>query len=220
MSVRLASSNNKSKEARPSRSAERVALAQAIESAAALKAALDENKADKSRVEEARHNAFTATEKATEALERAKTADAEAIAEGRTTGALKAARVALTDAEDAYESCKTAEKVVADRRKDLDMRAGLADGKVKAAVTAVLQGSPEVARLLERYRAARQEFHDVQGMLPALFAANVLPRELEVAISSYNISEVIHKDLPPSPLEAKVQAWITALHQSADAVLE
>jgi hypothetical protein len=87
----------------------RAALAAAIAEAAEARAALKENAAAQARVEETKWPTLAALDKATEQLDRARLADAEAVARGGAGGALKAARTQLQDATDAEQVARAAE---------------------------------------------------------------------------------------------------------------
>lgn len=201
----------------PARTPERVALAAAIQAYAELKQALDENRMSQKRAEDAKFNAIRAVDAANKAIEEAKIADAESVATGTAGGAVKAARTALQDAEDNYESAKVAEKLLSDRSGDVSN--SIEDMRLKRAVADVIRTSPEIASLLQRYQSARAEFHNIHGVLGVLFSAKVLPRELEVAVQNIDIREVVHRGLPDSPIAASVQAWIEKLKSDADAEL-
>jgi hypothetical protein len=213
MSVRLASRNKSA----PARSPEREALSAAIAHHVALKATLDEVVANSKRAEGAKFTAIRAVDAANKALSIAHVADAEAVAEGRAGGAVKKARRQLQDAEDAYESCKAAQALTAEQHADLSSRLNISRMTLGDAVAAVVRN--EVTALIERYETARREFHDLHGVLGELFTANALPRELNVAVQNIDINQVVHKDLPPSPIAVKVKTWIERLRDDADAML-
>lgn len=206
----------------PTRPPERVVLAAAIENHNALKTALDENLISQKRAEAARWEAHRKVDVATKDVEVAKITDAEAIGQGGKAGATKAARTALQDAEDELEAAKSARTLLEQQLTATDgvqNRFATADLRLKAAIADVIRAAPEVARLLERYEAARHAFHNLHGMLFPLFGANVLPREYEPTINNIDIREVVHKHLAPSPIAANVQAWIEQLRTNADAEL-
>jgi hypothetical protein len=216
MPVRLATKSNDA----PPRDLLRQSLAAAIANHAALIEALADNKASQQRAEEARFTAITAVDKATEALEEAKISDAHALAHGDPGSAVKTARLTFQDAEDVVEAARSARTLLTDQLADLTNRLSISDMRVNDAVAAVVRNAPEVHDLITRYETARREFHDIHGVLGVLFAANVLPRELNVAVQNIDINQVIHQDLPPSATAAQVRQWITALRTDAEATLE
>jgi hypothetical protein len=209
----------KSTEAPPPRDPLRQSLADAIEYHTALSAALEENLAAQKRAQDIFWVAVSALTAATEAVEEAKGADAEAVGAGKPAGAVKAARAALTDAQDHRDAAKSAQTMLADQRKALEQRLSVSESRLDRAVSAVVCAAPEVHSLLARYETARREYHALHGVLGILASARALPREFEVAVQNIDIREVIHRGLPPSEIAAQVQKWIEALRIDADAVL-
>jgi hypothetical protein len=200
------------------RSPEREALAAAIANHEALKAAVAENLVSQRRAEAAKFTAIRANDAANKGVEIAKAADAESIAAGTAVGAVKTARHALQDADDTLEAARSAEILLTDQHADLTNRLSIADLHLKDAVAVVVRN--QVAAFIERYEEARHKFHDLHGVLGVLFTANALPRELNVAVQNVDINQVVHRDLPPSPLAAKVRDWIERLRTDPDVLLK
>jgi hypothetical protein len=197
----------------------RAVLARVIEQHNALKAVLDENLVSQKRAEEARWEAHRKVDAATKDVEVAKITDAESIAQGNKTSAVTRARTALQEAEDDLEAARAATKLRA------HLPNGLTDMQVKKAVSAVVYSDPAVHKLCEDFRTAQLRFHEMREAVASL--GNILPDVSNAAgweqsglpkhirlWASFN-----WEHLPPSPLAAKVQAWITALHTNADAEL-
>jgi chromosome segregation ATPase len=211
----------------PPRDDRRQALAVAIEHSAALRAALDENLISQRRAEEAFWPARSAVDAAVKTVEQATVSDAESLAAGKPTRAVKAARNSLTDAEDELAAARSAQAILADQQTDLSNRLGIADSRVKEAVSAVVHNAPELRRLTEQFRAAQVALHDALGAMSALMphfpaASNSGWWETSGLPSYARFWDAVNweKDLPPSATAARVKDWIERLRADADAVLE
>jgi len=78
------------------------------------------------------------------------------------------------------------------------------------AKTKTARSARAVTAGVDLYATAKSAFH---GASAALFSANALPRELELA--AQNIATCC-----PSATAERIKGWIERLHCSADAVLE
>ena len=192
------------------------ALALAIEHHGALTAALADNTTNTKRAEEAWFTANRGVDAATQAVENAKQADAEAIAEGRAIGAAKAARVALTDAEDQRDATKAAQVMLKDQHADLTNRLEIAQSRVDAAVAAVIHKCPQVRELIDAFRAAQRQLFETREALRELGRLyGALPEDAQ----HWDVTNW-DEGLPASVTAARVKEWIAALGNDADAVLK
>jgi hypothetical protein len=222
MSVRLAKSNDTPAPRNPVREA----LAAVIQSHAALTTALAENQALQQRAEDAWFTANRRADAATQAVEDAKQVDAEAIAEGRAIGAAKAARAALTDAEDQRDATKSARTMLTDQATDLSNRLSISSSRVNEAVAAVVRSDPATGELIDQFRAAQIKLHEtreVMAVLMPLFphASNNAAWEGSAWPVHARFWDSIdwERKLPPSQIAARVQEWLGRLRTDADAVL-
>jgi flagellar biosynthesis/type III secretory pathway protein FliH len=206
---------------------QREALAVAIANHAALTAAISENLTSQKRADEAWFTANRGVDAANQAIEDAKQADAEAIAEGRAIGAAKAARTALTDAEDQRDAAKSARTMLTDQAADLSNRLAISDVRVKAAVAAVIHQCPKVRELIERWRTAQLNLHEMREAVSALAthfpsATNNAWWETSGLPRYFRFWDNVdwERDLPPSATAARVKTWLERLRADADAVLE
>jgi hypothetical protein len=203
----------------------REALGAAISNHTALKQELDDNKAGAQRAEDAKFAAIRAADAASKAVEVGKIADAESIAAGRPTGAAKAARGALADADDEVESARSATKLLAKQHSDLTNRLAIANGRVNDAIAAVVVADPAVREICEEFRAAQMRLHDLHSALSQLGLPDARNVEAwkDTGLPEYSRAwdaQNWRDSLPPSILAEKVQAWIAALRSDAFAVLD
>jgi chromosome segregation ATPase len=197
------------------RSPEREALAAAIANHAQLRAALDENVISQRRADTARWAATSAVDAANAALEEAKAADADSIAQGRTTGTTKLARANLTDAEDHLAACESAVAMLKEQAADLTNRLDVADSRVNSAVTKVLRASPEVPALIEQFKAANALATDLRETMEMLLSARAFGDDLRAR----NWDGPEWRTDIPQPTAARVKTWIAQLRTDADAKL-
>jgi hypothetical protein len=225
MSVRLA--RNKANNARVPRDPAREALAAEISNHSALVEALGDNREATQRAEEARWEAYRKVDAAAKELEIGKISDAEAVAAGKPTGAVKTARIALQDAEDQLQSCKDARVLFEQQNRDMTQRVSIADSNVTAAVSKVVYSDPVTRELCEQFDAARQRFQELYGAMSVLGLPDVRNDQAWVATGLpaharfWNSDPAyLFQDLPPSATAARVKAWVERLRTDAYAVLD
>jgi hypothetical protein len=81
-------------------------------------------------------------------------ADAQAVAQGQTGKAVKAARAQLQDAEDALEAARSAKEMLAQEQAVLSRRQDFSSGSLDSAIAAVVRSSPETRELIPTLRLA------------------------------------------------------------------
>ncbi len=176
----------------PPRSPEREALADVLVKHAAIGAALRKNEVSQRRAQDAPLLAAArAVDQATEDLEAARIKDAEAVASGNATGAVKIARAALVDAEDELQSCRSAGLMLATAHADLSNR--LALSRLNDAVGVVLRTDPATRELINQFRAAQARLFELREAMSAISSVNALPDEAKFW-DAVNWAE----NLPPS----------------------
>src|SRR4051812_30153081 len=111
----------------------RVALAEAVTKHATATSEAEQNAAAQERADTAKYAARAAVDKAAEELELARIEDAEAVAAGRTGGAVKAARAQLQDAEDALAAARAAEAMLDEQATALTQSLGIHSDRVNSA---------------------------------------------------------------------------------------
>jgi hypothetical protein len=197
----------------------RAKLAQAIDRHAEIVAAVSENAASQHRADRSKWEALAAVRKAEGAIEEAKLIDARAVAKGGPRGAVKAARIALQDAEDAAEAATTAVTVAADGAKELESKRDLAKMALDRALAEVVRDDPLIPKLFDEFREAKQRLIDIRDSLQELGRAmtplNPAPRQLQTLD---DISWFVHHEKgDASPVAEKLRGWIERLRTDPDA---
>jgi hypothetical protein len=148
----------------------RAALVAALDEAREAKAEVARQKAGIERTEAAMREAEASVETAQKGVEKAKQADARALAHAAAhetkapKNTMRAARQAVTDAEDRRDALRAArDRLEADWERDL----GQAEVAVEAAISAIL--APVAVRLIKRGEEIEAQLTPIKRVLSALW---------------------------------------------------